>query len=80
MQIYAILLLIQAHLPRLDAGLRYALRGYCAFALAVALLNIDPASVRRAKTRLYKKLATTAAPAAAQAPAQRELAEPAAAE
>ncbi|MCB2408213.1 7TM diverse intracellular signaling domain-containing protein [Hymenobacter lucidus] len=31
----------QARLPRLDAGLRYALRGYCAFTLVVGAVNLS---------------------------------------
>jgi DNA-binding CsgD family transcriptional regulator len=31
----------QVHLPRFDAGLRYALGGYCAFTLIVGLLNVS---------------------------------------
>ena len=31
----------QAHLPRLDAGLRAALGGYCAFTVVVALVNMS---------------------------------------
>jgi DNA-binding CsgD family transcriptional regulator len=34
-------LLTQARLPRLDAGLRYALWGYCAFTVVVAVVNVS---------------------------------------
>ena len=61
---------LQARYPALTS---HEQRLYCYFHIQLstkeiaALLNIDPASVRRAKTRLYKKIAAAGHPAAAPA-------------